>query len=472
MDSNERSNQNGIDPWVQSPRSERDALQLMSQTLHQASPSLNVARRLSRSWTGDSRSDPGGLRDSLLERGDTDIVEENKSTLAQATFNGVNVLAGVGVLSLPFAFRQTGWALGLGFLMYLCAVTNYTGKLIGRCMSKNGQIRTYGDIGYAAFGRAGRRFITVIFCLELLAALSMFVTLMGDNLHKLIGTGNKDLLYTICAVIVLPTCWTSRLDLLSHLSILGILSTLLLLVAVVEVGFSTPKGLEEGGSFRDVHWSEFRAVEDLARFPYAIGLQTVGFAGHAVFPSIYDSLQDKKVYPRVINQTYVCASLIYCTMALLGFILFTTHTQEELTLNLVDVRAGDPMVILTVVGVIVNPFTKFALTLNPLTAIAEQKVFANSTNVPRWKHLVLRTFLALCALGLAVGLPSFASICAFVGAFCSMVVSLIFPVMCYLRLFDLGRAMKVWLWTLIIINTILCIIGTVAVFFPPAPDPQ
>ncbi|GBG29496.1 Amino acid transporter AVT1D [Hondaea fermentalgiana] len=453
------------DAWVRSPRSERDALSLYSQTLHQASPGLGVARRLHRSWTGDSRSE-SGLRDSFLgeplERRESEFPSDNKSTVAQATFNGVNVLAGVGTLSLPFAFRQTGWALGLGFLLYLCAMTNFTGKLIGRCMSKDPNIHTYGDIGYAAFGKRGRSFITVIFCLELLAALSMFITLMGDNLHKLLGHGEKDVLYTICALIVLPTCWTSRLDLLSALSVLGILSTMLLLIAVVEVGFSTPRGLEQGGSFRDIHWAEFRAFEDLARFPYAIGLQTVGFAGHAVFPSIYDSLEDKSQFPRVINQTYLCATFIYAAMALLGYLLFTTHTQEELTLNLVDVRSSDIMVLLTVVGIIVNPFTKFALTLNPLTTITEQKLFAAGAEVPTWKRLVVRSILAIVALLLAVGLPSFASICAFVGAFCSMVVSLIFPVICFMRLFDVKGAHRVFLYGLNAVNITLCIVGTVA----------
>ena len=45
----------------------------------------------------------------------------------QAVLNVLNVLTGVGLLSVPFALRQAGWA-GLGILWLLGIVTNYTGE--------------------------------------------------------------------------------------------------------------------------------------------------------------------------------------------------------------------------------------------------------------------------------------------------------------------------------------------------------
>lgn len=44
----------------------------------------------------------------------------------QAVMNVLNILTGVGLLSIPFALRQAGWA-GLGILWLLGIVTNYTG---------------------------------------------------------------------------------------------------------------------------------------------------------------------------------------------------------------------------------------------------------------------------------------------------------------------------------------------------------
>ena len=64
------------------------------------------------------------------------------SSFWQSAFNGINLLCGVGVLSLPYAFKQSGWAVGLALLLFICAITNYTGRLIGKCMALDSRIHT------------------------------------------------------------------------------------------------------------------------------------------------------------------------------------------------------------------------------------------------------------------------------------------------------------------------------------------
>jgi solute carrier family 32 (vesicular inhibitory amino acid transporter) len=46
--------------------------------------------------------------------------------LLQAVCNVLNILLGVGLLSLPFAFKQAGWA-GLPILAVMGLATSYTG---------------------------------------------------------------------------------------------------------------------------------------------------------------------------------------------------------------------------------------------------------------------------------------------------------------------------------------------------------
>lgn len=52
------------------------------------------------------------------------------STFVQAVFNVVNVMMGVGLLSLPFALKSSGW-IGLVVLWLMGIVTNYTGGWVG-----------------------------------------------------------------------------------------------------------------------------------------------------------------------------------------------------------------------------------------------------------------------------------------------------------------------------------------------------
>ena len=59
------------------------------------------------------------------------------ATFTQAVLNVINIVTGVGLLSVPFALRRAGWA-GLGILWLMGFVMNYTGAhhpLLSQCLN-------------------------------------------------------------------------------------------------------------------------------------------------------------------------------------------------------------------------------------------------------------------------------------------------------------------------------------------------
>lgn len=152
---------------------------------------------------------------------DKEIQEEGSSYLG-ATANGINLLLGVGVLSLPYALKCAGWYAGIGLLLFLTLVTNHTGKLIGRLMEKDPEnIRSFGDIGARAFGKSGQYIITVTFFLELFSACGMYLILTGDNLHIIFPQYSQRFWTLVGAAIMIPTALTSKLSFLSYFSIVS-----------------------------------------------------------------------------------------------------------------------------------------------------------------------------------------------------------------------------------------------------------
>lgn len=94
-------------------------------------------------------------------------VKPSKSSFVQSVFNAVNVLVGVGILALPLSLKLAGWLYGSLIFMFCCFGTNYSAKVIVKCLSRsNGS--TYGDMGEIAFGDKGRRVINSVFVVELI----------------------------------------------------------------------------------------------------------------------------------------------------------------------------------------------------------------------------------------------------------------------------------------------------------------
>ena len=73
---------------------------------------------------------------------------------------GMNVLAGVGVLTTPFALKEAG-SIAVLYLCLLSIICFYTGILLRRCLESEAGLATYPDIGQAAFGQTGRILISV-----------------------------------------------------------------------------------------------------------------------------------------------------------------------------------------------------------------------------------------------------------------------------------------------------------------------
>jgi vesicular inhibitory amino acid transporter len=162
-----------------------------------------------------------------VEREDGKVVPVivGQSTLPQTVFNSVNVLIGVGLLSLPLGIKYSGWLVGMIFLFFAAIVTRYTAGLLSRCLDVDDSLVTFADLAYVSFGSKARIATSLLFTFELLAACVALVVLFADSLDALIpGLGLVEW-KVFCGVILIPLCFVP-LRLLSFTSVLGIVSCL------------------------------------------------------------------------------------------------------------------------------------------------------------------------------------------------------------------------------------------------------
>jgi solute carrier family 32 (vesicular inhibitory amino acid transporter) len=171
----------------------------------------------------------------------------------------LNILMGVGLLSVPLALSKSGYV-GVLILWLLAIVTNYCGKALCRCATTltaagavpKGEMIRYEDIAHAAFGAWGKRVVSAIMYTELVGTCSLLLILEGDNLWNLIGPklaggagsalgGLRSLLSTqtgmfwLGVALVVPTVAAPNVQSLSFLGLCGFLATLTVTAAVALV---------------------------------------------------------------------------------------------------------------------------------------------------------------------------------------------------------------------------------------------
>eukprot|EP00898_Chlorokybus_atmophyticus_P002696 jgi/Chlat1/3427/Chrsp23S08826 len=323
------------------------------------------------------------------------------SSFMQASFNGVNVLAGVGVLSTPYALAQAGWA-GLLVLAAFAMICCYTGKLLRACLDSRPGLHTYPDIGEAAFGVYGRMFVAIVLYVELYLCTVEFLILEGDNLANLFPHFDLAGLHLtaqhgfvlITALIVLPSCLLKDLSVLSYLSAGGVLASAMMMVMVIWVG-----------AFEGVGFTHTGTLLRLEGLPTALGIVGFCFSGHAVFPVIYQSMRKPRQFNRILDVSFTICVLLYGITAVAGYMMYGEDLSSQITLNLPADRVASKVAIWITV---VNPISKFALTVSPVAmAIEELLPFAEYSPAHHVASLCIRVALVASTALAAIVVPFF-----------------------------------------------------------------
>lgn len=365
------------------------------------------------------------IHDQRTSKDAHELPTSQQCSFGQSLLNGMNVLCGVGILSTPYAIREGGWV-GLGVLLVYCILCCYTGVLLRRCLESGPGLETYPDIGQAAFGNRGRIIVSIILYAELYASCVEHIILDSDNLTLVFPNAQLDfagislppekLFAILTALVVLPTVWLRDLSILSYISAGGVIASVLVVVCLFWVGTVDHVGFRHRGS-----------ALSLANLPVALGLYGFCYSGHAVFPNIYTSMKNRSQFTAVLIASFTICTVMYAGTAIMGYTMFGDKTESPFTLNMPEQYVASKLALWTTV---VNPFTKYALTITPVALSIEELIPSKSY----WISIVIRTSLVMSTLVVALSIPFFGFVMALIGSLLTMLVALIFPCACYMSI--------------------------------------
>ncbi|KAJ3149893.1 hypothetical protein HK101_002001 [Irineochytrium annulatum] len=346
------------------------------------------------------------------------------------------------------------------------------------------------DIAAFAFGPGANTVVAVLFSLELLTVCTSLVIVTADTLAELFPhhTHHKKKMIkaVIAAIFTVTTLWKRRTPATGGSPrkwgwIMGVVSLTGVVTIVNMVGIVLFEGLikaERPGSLWD--WEETRlapSVGIVGSFMSA-GLFIVNLDAHAVFAGTYRDLKEPKDFPRVINRAYMLNVSVYILLGVAAYLMYGSHVMPEITANL----PRDSFAVVTLVLIAVNPFTKYALLLRPVTAQLEAAFPAmfghhdergatyRTTPLGRLRGPLLRIALGLLVLGVSIAFPSFVRIIGLMGSLFSFGLAVVLPSLCHLEILGsrglLGFMDGLVSVLLVVCGTVLAIGGTWASVVP------
>ncbi|TFY68341.1 hypothetical protein EVJ58_g1054 [Rhodofomes roseus] len=406
------------------------------------------------------------------------------STYGQTLFNAIAILLGIGMLSEPLAFAYAGWIGGTVIIIFYGWITCYTAKILAHIILDDPRLRSYSDIGKKAFGPRSGPWISAVFCLELFTVSVALVTLYADSLRAVLPTYSANTYKLIGLIILVPTT-VLPLSVLSYTSILGILSTLLIIAVMVIDGLSKP---DSPGSLWEPAPTSL-GIRTPLHLGLAFGLFMAGFSGHAVVPSLVRDMIDPSQFDAMITQAFTVATGIYGVIGVAGYLMFGDAVSEEFSQ---DIAKYSPFPVLNKIalwGLVLAPLSKFALATRPLNLTLEMMLgidsgsgmlddhgikapsqdpeAARSTSKRhRARHGALtaveRALFTLCSVAVSIFVPDFSAMMAFLGAFSSFLLCVIGPVSAKIAL--AGRC-GWWDGFLLVSGIIMATWGTIASFW-------
>jgi vesicular inhibitory amino acid transporter len=394
-----------------------------------------------------------------------------QSTLPQTIFNSVNVLIGVGLLTLPLALKYSGWVIGMLFLAWSAVVTSYTAKLLAKCLDVDSSLITFADLAFVSFGNKARIAVSILFSLELLAACVALIVLFADSMDALISGWGVLTWKIVCGVILIPLSFLP-LRLLSFTSILGVMSCFGITLAIVFDGLFKP---EQPGSLRQPA-TQYLFPENWMTIPLSFGLLMSPWGGHSVFPNIYRDMRHPYKYRRGVNYTYIFTYLIDTAMAAAGILMFGNEVRDEITSN-IFLTGGYPdgLSIFIAICVAIIPLTKVPLNARPIVSTLEvlfgldTRAMALSSSMNGMSGLnrgllkvSLRIVTIIVFVVISILFPEFDRIMTLLGSVACFSICIILPLAFHLKLFgkEIGRGEKIMNWSLIVVSTILAVIST------------
>lgn len=335
-------------------------------------------------------------------------------------------------------------------------------------------MNSYADLGQAVAGSRGRFIVLLGQMSQCLGVSILYLVLASENMNSLYinlyhpspGQTNKYALFVIfSALLVWPTVLFRTMSEVAYVSIFGVISSLLVTALIYYESTLFP--------YEDVNSTTYT----FESFSNAVGTMLFSYGAHALFPSIQSSMSNKKNFNYALIAVFVFVFLIYIVLSTVTIQAFGCNLAGNVLMNLQNSVFTNVITF----SILCHVLMAYVLFMNPIFTFVEQcfsvgyraqlenednlmfsyqgdateytskhlsgnqkferkHTMKSKLEVPfspleRFVSIFIRSGLVVITLLIAVTLPFFGDIMAFIGCSSITISSVLIPIWLYTKSF-------------------------------------
>lgn len=324
------------------------------------------------------------------------------------------------------------------------------------------------QLGFHMFGTAGKTMVELSVIGFLMGTCVAFFVVIGDLSPMIISkifnvqrfshdSLRRFLIIIITLTTVIPLCFQKSIESLSFVCRASIGFYICLTIKTVFESFERFES--------DMNWAEnielwkpSGVLQCIPIFSMAMSCQMQLFEVYETMPASFDHIK------RTVNQATSICCVTYCIVGFFGYLAFYNQTLSgNILMNFRPSLANDAITI----GFILSIACSFPLVIFPCRAALASFLHSKSLHIesayvpePRYKPLTLSIIFSTMVLGILI--PSVEVIISLVGSTIGVLVCILFPAICFVKIMQRNTAEKTFAQLIIIVGFVIMILGTYA----------
>ncbi|CAG9798109.1 unnamed protein product [Chironomus riparius] len=376
-----------------------------------------------------------------------------------------NSIIGTSILAMPYCFAKCGVILSILLLILSTIITrkccHYLIKASIVTRRKNMEL-----LGFYIFGNSGKTLVEISIIGFLMGTCIAFFVVIGDLcpllIQKLFNLQNYNhyalrnwLIIAITILFIIPLSFLKNIQSLSFVCKASIGFYIILTFKTILESFSRFKNDENWSSNIEL-WNTENILQCLPIFSMAMSCQMQLF-------EVYENITSfDRIRQNIFHATSICL-VVYTVIGFFGYVAFYNQTLSgNVLLNFTPSFSTD----IITLGFIMSLACSFPLVIFPcrtsLASLIYRKVHHSdiSPYVPESKYKPLTIFIIISTMFVGILIPSVEVVIGFVGSTIGVLICMIFPAICFVKIMQRHSSEKVIAQAIIVVGFVIMILGT------------